>query len=164
MEYKWVWWMDSSVRFTTNQLDRALDYSRVNSHLFFTYDVVLSIAEQTDIQTMKYLGEDTCKYRYYGEVEATFLLFYSDHVIDILIDQWAACALNEACMAPPGTRKKLSCSTKKKWDGRCHRFDQSVIGILLRRLYHEQNDYPMIDKPLHIHVIKRGESVSYFPN
>lgn len=164
MEFGWVWWMDSSVRFVTSDLDRALKYSQDNSILFFTYDVIFSVAQHSDVQTMQYLGEDTCKFRHFGEIEATFVLFHYDNVTDIVVDQWVSCALNNQCMAPPGTDKKLSCSPAVKHDGRCHRFDQAVLGILLRRLYHEKNDYPLVSDPFHIHEIMRGQSVSFFPD
>ena len=163
MEFGWVWWADSSVRFVTNDLDRGLKYSKDNSILFFTYGVVFSVAQHTDVQTMKYLQEDRCKFRHFGEVEATFVLFHFDDVTNILVDTWAACALNKNCMAPEGTDRKLACSIRDKADGRCHRFDQAVLSILLRRLYHEINDYPLVSTPFHIHEIKRGNAISFFP-
>lgn len=163
MEFGWVWWMDSSVRFITSDLDLALNYSRDNSVLFFTYGVVFAVAQHTSVQTMQYLGEDRCKFRHFGEVEATFVLFHFDRVTDIVIDRWASCALNEDCIAPAGTEHKLTCNTNNKKDGRCHRFDQAVLSILLRRLYHEKNNYPLVTNPFHIHTIRRGQFVSYFP-
>ncbi|XP_045183782.2 uncharacterized protein LOC123542163 [Mercenaria mercenaria] len=163
LEFGWVWWMDSSVRFITNDLDRGLKYSQDNSILFFTYGVVFAVARHTDIQTMQYFGEDRCKFRHFGEVEATFVLFHFDDVTNILVDQWAACALSNDCIAPDGTDKKLSCRISNRYDGRCHRFDQAVLSILLRRLYHEKNDYPLVPTPFHIHEIKRGNAISYFP-
>ncbi|XP_060607945.1 uncharacterized protein LOC132760071 [Ruditapes philippinarum] len=163
MEYGWVWWADSSVRYVTSDVDRALTYSKNNSVLFFTYGVVFSVAQHTDVQTMEYLKEDRCKFRHFGEVEATFVLFHFDDVTHTVVDVWAACALNENCIAPEGTHLKLSCRISKTSDGRCHRFDQAVLSILLRRLYHEKNDYPLVSTPFHIHEIKRGNAISYFP-
>ncbi|XP_060568726.1 uncharacterized protein LOC132727312 [Ruditapes philippinarum] len=163
MEYGWVWWADSSVRYVTSDVDRALTYSKDNSILFFTYGVVFSVAQHTDIQTMEYLKEDRCKFRHFGEVEATFVLFHFDDVTHTIVDTWAACAVNKNCIAPQGTNRKLSCRISNKSDGRCHRFDQAVLSILLRRLYHAKNDYPLVSTPFHIHEIKRGNAISYFP-
>ena len=162
MEYGWVWWMDSSVRFVTSDLDSAIQYSRDNSFLFFTYDPVLSVAYQTDVQTMNYLHEDPCKFRPFGEIEATFVLFHYDDITSVLVEAWCACALSQNCIAPPGTDSKLSCNVRNLKDGRCHRFDQAVLSMLLRRLYHAQNDYPLVETPFSIHVIKRGNRVNYF--
>lgn len=164
MEFGFVWWADSSVRFTTDDLDRALDYTRKNSFLIFTYAPVFAVAFHTDAQTMKYLGEDPCKFRHFGENEATFVLFHYDEISRELVKAWAACALNEDCMCPAGTSGKLSCNAHIEHDGRCHRFDQAVLSILFRRLYHDINDYPLVDAPFRIHKIMRGNSVSYFPH
>lgn len=154
--------MDSSVRFVTSELDSALDYSRRNSVLFFTIARTASIAQHTDHQMMQYLQEDTCKFRYFSAIRAGFLLFYYDDVTNILIDAWAACALNENCMCPPGSATKLLCKVSNKADGNCHRFDQSMMSILLRRLYHDQKDYPLVDTPFRVYEVHRGERVQYF--
>lgn len=163
MEFGFVWWADSSVRFITDGLDRALDYSRDNSFLIFTYAPILAVAFQTDPQTMQYFGEDPCKYRHFGENEATFVLFHYDEISRALVNAWAACALNEECMCPKGTESKLGCNARREVDGRCHRFDQAVLSILFRRLYHDINDYPLVNVPFKIHIIKRGNSIRYFP-
>ena len=157
MEFGFVWWADASVIFKSANLDKALDYSRKNSILAFTYGPSLSIALHTDSQTMKYLREDPCKYRYFGENEAGFLLFYYDEISRVFVNAWVACALNEQCMCPNGTKGKKICHAKTKQDGMCHRFDQSVFSILFRRLYHEQNDYPLVDVPLKIHEVRRTD-------
>ena len=162
MEYGFVWWADSSVRFITSELDRALDYSWKNSFLIFSYAPVFAVAFHTDKQTMKYLGEDSCKFRHFGENEATFVLFHFDEISRVFVEAWAACALNEQCMSPNGTASKLHCNAHNEWDGRCHRFDQAVLSILFRRLYHDINDYPLVEVPFKIHAIKRGNTVHYF--
>ena len=154
--------MDSSVRFTTSDLDEAINYSIKHHVLFFTYDPILSVAYHTDAQTFKYLGEDPCKFRRFGEIEATFVLFHFDNVTSALVEAWCACALSEKCIAPPGSSSKLFCAMNVKQDGRCHRFDQAVLSILLRRLYHDQNDYPLVTTPFKIHEIKRGDRENYF--
>ena len=162
MEYGFVWWADGSVRFTTGNLDDALEYSRKNSILAFTYGPELAIAAHTDTRTMKYLGEDPCKFRYFGENEAGFLLFHYDEISRNLLNAWVACALNEQCMCPDGTEYKRMCRREIK-DGICHRYDQSVFSILFRRLYHEQNDYPLVKTPLNIHEVRRKNSLKHFP-
>ena len=107
---------------------------------------------------MRYLGEDYCKFRQFGEVEAGFVLYHLDDVTQTLVEAWSACAMIEECMAPRTAR--LSCQ-QNTIDGFCHRFDQSVLSILLRRLFHHKNDYPEVDQPIRIHVVQRGQSVAF---
>ncbi|XP_060584682.1 uncharacterized protein LOC132740733 [Ruditapes philippinarum] len=164
LEFGFVWWIDISVKLLRVNLDNAINYARKNSMLFFVErknPKKVSIAKQTDIRTFNYLAEDVCKYRPFGEVWATTVLFYYDHVTKVVVNAWASCALNEACIAPVG-EDKLKCDFLDLSDGRCHRFDQSVLGIIVRRLYHEQNEYPL-DKELNsIYYIGRREFVNYF--
>ncbi|KAH3746859.1 hypothetical protein DPMN_181276 [Dreissena polymorpha] len=153
--------MDSSARITSGDLDQALKYSRKHSVLHFTYGPSLSIARHTDARTMQYLGEDVCKFRHFGEIEAGFVLYYFDDVTKTVVDVWGACALDRNCIAPP--RAKYYCNPMVNTDGQCHRFDQSVLSIILRRLFHKCNDNPIIEHPMGIHEIRRGERVSFFP-
>ncbi|WAR29868.1 hypothetical protein MAR_003444, partial [Mya arenaria] len=104
-EFNWVWWMDSSARIITSDLDRALQYSIENSMLFFTYDQTSNIAKHTDIRTMLHLREDRCKYRYFGEIEAGFVLYHFDDVTKTVVDSWSACALTERCISPSRVSK-----------------------------------------------------------
>ncbi|XP_052761283.1 uncharacterized protein LOC128203782 isoform X2 [Mya arenaria] len=159
--FSWVWWADTSARFLSNDLDVALNYSIRHSILFFTYGESLSIAQHTDTRTMKYLDEDYCKFRYFGEVEASFVLFHLDDVTKFVVTTWSSCALVKECMCPPNAN--LACSSKNSTDGQCHRYDQSVLSIILRRLFHKQNNYPLVEQPIRIHTLKRGNTVKFFP-
>lgn len=161
MEFGWVWWMDGSTRILTDNLDITLQYSKNNSMLFFSNPSYYNPAYHTHVETMKYLGEDACKFRELGETEAGFNIFRFDLLTNIIVNQWAACALNENCIAPKGSEKMLHCDIRKKQYGRCHRFDQSVLSIILRRLFHDRNDYPLINLR-YIREFKRGENVNYF--
>ncbi|XP_052236883.1 uncharacterized protein LOC127848454 isoform X3 [Dreissena polymorpha] len=161
--YSWVWWMDSSARILRNdtELDRALQYSKENSILFFTYGETLAVARHTHKGTMSILEEDYCKFRYFGEIEASFVLFHFDSVSSLVVDKWSACASLDQCMNPRDA--KLSCHhISRPSDGQCHRYDQSVLSILLRRLYHDSNDYPLVSVPIRIHELRRGSVEHYF--
>jgi len=160
-KFSWVWWADSSARFRSPDLQTALQYSRDHSVLYFTYGRTLSIARHTSNHTMRFLGEDYCKFRHFGEVEASFVLFHLDDVTQTLVQVWSACAMQEECMAP--TRARLACRSVDV-DGFCHRFDQSVLSIMLRRLFHRQHDYPAVDTPIRIHELRRGHVVKFFPS
>lgn len=146
MEFGFVWWMDTSVRFLTAAIEPAIRQA-VDSGFFFAVSNhptnEISVTQQTDIQTFKFLGEDPCKFRPYSETWATTLMFHYNPISNIVVNAWTACALNRNCIAPAGTERKLVCILSEKYDGRCHRFDQSMISILTRRLYHDHNRYPL---------------------
>lgn len=164
MEFGFVWWLDISVHLLTAHLDAAMNYAISNSFLVFVSRSPvnkISVAKQTAVQTFRYLGEDTCKYRHYGEVDASTVLFHYDNNTHSVVKAWATCALNKRCIAPVG-KEKLHCDFSDDNDGRCHRFDQSVLGILFRRLHHEQNLYPTNQNLSHIYFVGRREFFHYF--
>lgn len=165
MEYGFVWWMDSSVRFTTSDIDSAISYAKEFSMLYTvtTSDKdELSLTKQTDKRTFEFLGEDRCKFKPFGETWATTVMFHYDAITRAVVKAWVTCALNRDCIAPPGSLKKIICHMDLEYDGRCHRFDQSALGIITRRLFHEQNVYPFDISLNDIYEIKRGDMVPYF--
>ncbi|XP_052788483.1 uncharacterized protein LOC128223231 [Mya arenaria] len=165
LEYGFVWWVDSSVRFTESSADPAIRHAR-ETGMFYTVSSSpreeIPLTLQTDVRTFEFLGEDRCKFRPFGETWATTVMFYFNEASKHVVKAWTICALNKDCMAPNGTEKKIICDMNVKQDGRCHRFDQSVLGILTRRLYHEQNQYPFDGTINDVYEIKRGDMVSYF--
>ena len=165
MEFGFVWWLDSSIRFTTDNIDSAVMYAKQYSMLYTvtTADrVEQSVTRHTDKRTFDFLGEDPCKFRPFGEIWGGIVMFHYDRISRAVVQAWATCAINQECIAPTGSLQKIICHMEQTFDGRCHRFDQSVLGIITRRLFHEQNVYPL-DKTLNdIFVINRGEVVPYF--
>ncbi|KAL4230316.1 hypothetical protein ACF0H5_010699 [Mactra antiquata] len=164
MEFGFVWWLDISIKILTPSLDPALEYAKANSALVFVTPKQAdktSIAQQTDVQTFYYLREDSCKYKYYGEIDASMLLFHFDNISQAMVKAWATCALNEGCIAPVG-KERLYCDFFDMSVGRCHRFDQSALGIIYRRLHHEQNLYPLNQTLRKIYFVGRREFFDYF--
>ena len=160
-EFGHVWWADASVRFTTNDLDGPVQYLKQTGSLFFTYDKTLSVAKHTVLQTFNYFEEHPCPYNEFGEIEAGNIAFYDKHVSRIILRNWVSCALIQDCIAPPGSH--TGCSRVSQTVGSCHRYDQSILSIILRRLYHDQNDYPLVEKPFKIVKVMRGSRVNYLP-
>lgn len=164
-EFGFVWWMDSSIRFKTPNIDHAIQYAVNNSILFTvtTSDLnAYSLPKQTDSRMFQFFGEDKCKYRHFGEVWATTVLFHFDDITKYAVRAWVTCALNKECIAPSGSLKKLFCKEENTSDGRCHRFDQSALGIIAYRLFHERFRYPTDLSLNNIYEIKRGHIVNYF--
>jgi len=164
-EYGFVWWLDSSVRFKSRDITHALSEARKNGILYNTHHDVrntLGIVKQTDPRTFSFLREDSCKFRPFSEISATTILVHYSNVTWSVIKAWVTCALDKHCIAPEGTRRKINCNTKDPSDGRCHRFDQSVLGILLRRVHHESDVYSPGTALNDAIEIRRNEVVHYF--
>lgn len=165
MEFGFVWWVDASVKFTMWNISRAIKHTKQNGVLFFvSTDSIAnaSMTSHTDVRTFKYLNEDICKFRQLGEVWATTVMFYYNQISRAIVQAWVSCALNRDCIAPPGTENMLTCHPGVREDGHCHRFDQSVLSILIRRLFHERNLYPVDERLRKMFFISRREFVDYF--
>ena len=121
-------------------------------------DRELWIAEQTDEQTFQVLNEPPCLYDRLVMVAAGFIAIYAkDDVVEGVMNPWTKCALVEECMfTTKSMREILKCHIDDNVVVRhsCHRYDQSVLNILVKRLYHQEMDK---------HLVKECE-FSYFRN
>jgi hypothetical protein len=164
MEFGFLWWMDTSVRLTTTDIKFVLSRAARYGTLFTVSGntkAVGTLTKHTLKATFDYLQENSCKFKSFHEIWATSLMFHINNVTRSVVKAWTTCALNEECIAPPGSR--IICNMELEIDGRCHRFDQSVFGIIIRRLFHD-NDLPHHDRnlPQHIYSIRRKHFEHYF--
>lgn len=127
--------MDSSTRFLTSDLDPLFAKAR-------KYGVIMmptrgSIAMRTLPSTFRHLEEYPCTFRKTNEFQGGFLLIYDNQFVsDYFLKPLVSCALTLGCMVPEGNHEKyIHCGKYGQVYHDCHRFDQSVIGILTYRLY-----------------------------
>ena len=110
-----------------------------------------SVASRTTWQTFQALGEDPCAYGKITQMQAAFIVLYiTDFVRDYFLYPWVGCALSPGCMVPSGDPYNyLECvNGKNKHEFHlCHRFDQSVMNILM---------YRMFNKTVDEHILKFG--------
>lgn len=137
--------MDASVRFLTSDLEPKFKDAK-------RYGVLASegyapIAMRTHPTTFSILGEEACTFRDTNEFEATFILVSaSKFVSEYFMKPWVFCALTSGCMVPDRNPDKYrDCLGSKRVYFDCHRFDQSILSILLARLYSED---------LSVHIMK----------
>ena len=154
-EYPFVMWMDSSVRFTTGNL-RPLFDKAISSGVVQMFRNKSTIWEFTHQDTFEFLNEPPCLY-HYPEFGGSFVLIYAkDYVLDGIINPWVKCALIEKCMVTTRPRGEiLKCTDVKKNATQyhiCHRYDQSVISLLMYRLFHDEIDTHLIGECDYIYV------------
>ena len=160
-QYPLVMWVDSSVRFRTSNLSRLIEDAvsigvqvslEFNSH---RVKIEASVAERTDLRTFQYLGEDPCLFQTYGEVHAGWVFLYrSIFTLKYIMKPWVSCALHYGCMVI--TRATMDCDSSASRIGKCHRFDQSVLGIILTRLFNVDR-YAVHFRDFYYGKIMRGD-------
>ncbi|XP_045194218.2 uncharacterized protein LOC123549843 [Mercenaria mercenaria] len=164
MDFGFVWWIDTSIRFMTTDIDSQIEYAKTHSFFYVVSRNFLAktgLTKNTLNATFDFLHEDHCKFRPFHEIWGGVILFHFDRISRAIAQAWVTCALNELCIAPKGSENKRACDEKQNYDGRCHRFDQSAISIITRRLFHN-SDYPIDINLTLILKTKRDENVQYF--
>ncbi|XP_045173066.1 uncharacterized protein LOC123534739 [Mercenaria mercenaria] len=137
-DHPFVIWMDASVRFTTTDLDAH--FERARNLGVMAAKGFAPIAMRTHPKTFLSLGEEACTFKATNEFEATFILIFGNKFVsEFFLKPWVSCALSFGCVVPDyNTNRYINCDRSKEqvyFD--CHRFDQSVLSILLYRLYHK---------------------------
>ena len=138
-------WMDSSVRFTTGNLKPMFEKA-ISSGIIQVKrqrpERELYIQEQTHEQTFQVLNEAPCLYENLVMVEAGLILVYAkDYIVEGIMNPWTKCALVMECMFTTRPMKQiLKCHIDDNVivNHSCHRYDQSVLNILMKRLFHDE--------------------------
>ena len=145
--------MDSSVRFTTGDLKPLFDKAVTSGIVQVKRPRPrreLWIREQTDQQTFQVLNEPPCLYDRLVMVEAGFIAIYAKHdVVEGILKPWTMCALVKECMfTTKSMRQILKCHIDDNVvvNHSCHRYDQSVLNILMKRLYHQEMDKHLVEE------------------
>ena len=157
-EHEFVIWVDASIRFLTPNLD-SFFFNSTNVGIKL-YPGGGSIAQRTVLKTFEYLGEDPCLFDV-PELEATIIMLKRTRfTLTYIIRPWVSCALALGCMTHPCSLAMFLCTTNSPDFGCCHRFDQSIMGIILTRLFPNQT------KVLHVNTfeiqVRREHKSNYF--
>ena len=129
-EFPRVFWIDSSIRFKTNNISLTLDEVFSSGGILTFERSDHSNFEATHEGMYRFLpisAKAAANTQQYGA--NSIYIHRTEEIYTRIIFWWVLCALNEECMAPT---HELSCNFKGKdvWAG-CHRFDQSALNILM---------------------------------
>ena len=161
-EFPFVMWLDASITFNENSLDPLFSEAlqtgikiRIGSG---------SIAVRTHPNTFKALGEDPCMFNHPELPAGWILIKRNKFTLYGIMKPWVSCSLQYGCMTYSNYKALWSCpavKNKRKYFGSCHRFDQSVIGIILLRLF-STNIQHIIFNASKYGFIRGGKPSKYF--
>jgi hypothetical protein len=158
-----VMWMDASVRFRNATVRQDLSYLinrvRINGLLVLAGDGPMPC--KTSTHTFKFLGEEPCLFHNYSGLTGTWgMVSRSDFTLNAVMRPWVSCALNYGCMAV-----RFSCRQCGKGGGygHCHEYDQSVLAIIVTRLFGEHRDNIIEKHEAHFDIRRGHTMTSYFP-
>ena len=131
-------WLDTSVILETSELDPLFVQAKQQGVMSRCDHLLL--AAHTNEDTFRFLQEPPCLYRKYKEFIGRLLIFHSGNklVNEYVIQPWVKCALVEECMK---TRHRIGgnllyCQSHNIYHS-CHRYDQSILSLLMYRLFPE---------------------------
>lgn len=109
----------------------------------------------------EWFGETNETYNKFYTIETNVLLFKRNFLSALLMKAWVTCALDEDCIAPPGSKLWPCCG--------CHRYDQNALTVVSSFFYGYPKEvdtkFPAFAFTLpetFFFYIKRLEAISYF--
>ncbi|XP_046565429.1 uncharacterized protein LOC124274156 [Haliotis rubra] len=152
-----VIWMDSSVLFTTNNTQAMFQRLKLTGVIMSTEK--FPFAQHTSMHLFSYFNSDPCHYSMYQENEANFILLHNQPFVrKLIMDPWVACAVDPNCMCHNGAQKLFRCPTHTRKYGKCHRYDQSTIGLILLKLFRRNIATILAPKGKYAHISRSKES------
>ncbi|XP_041353474.1 uncharacterized protein LOC121371555 isoform X2 [Gigantopelta aegis] len=155
LQHEVVAWFDTSVRFKP-QIVANIFRKGVSFGIMPLYGE-FSVAQQSDVKIFQWFGEEPCSFSNYFEIQTGHIMFYKSSLVESIIKYWVTCALNKECISPENSVYDCDSSTRKY--GKCHRFDQSALSIILTRLFQESRAVLHLTK----FVLHKRQPVHYFP-
>ena len=137
-DHPFVVWMDASVRYTTTDLRPLFDQSKQLGVM--AIDGGGNVAMRGHENMFELLREPPCAFRNVPEIQATFIIIYGNMFIEkYFLKPWISCALTIGCMLPDIVPLNyLLCGKHGAVYHDCHRYDQSMLDILMYRLFFKE--------------------------
>ena len=133
-EHPYIIWLDASTRFIGQGMPYLMGKTKVDRVVVSSTHQMLT--KNTLKDTFDVLKEEPCVFRYAKMFNGYFIGIYAGaYEIQYLLKPFVSCALFPRCMVPSSNVSTyLKCEQQNYF--KCHRFDQSVMSILMYRLYH----------------------------
>ena len=167
-KHGFVFWLDASIRFKTGNLDWLLRQAQSLGILAIVGHA--PIASRTQKATFEILKEPPCLYRTEktNEFQSGFTIVYAtDFVMQYVMLPWVSCALTNDCLVPKISPEKYPSCYHAEYYHDCHRFDQSILSLLMTRLFHNNLESHTLNyggKKAFFQICKGGEELIFLPD
>ena len=136
--YPYIMWVDTSVRVYPSIFKLFEKGRQCHVQLLQLQMSINAISVQTGKKTMSFLGLNESDYESRPMIQAGWGLYQRTHIVmERIIKPWVACALTFGCMVTETDNRTLPCDPPRDGGkfGWCHRFDQSILSILLSNVF-----------------------------
>nr|XP_022291817.1 uncharacterized protein LOC111103092 [Crassostrea virginica]XP_022291818.1 uncharacterized protein LOC111103092 [Crassostrea virginica]XP_022291819.1 uncharacterized protein LOC111103092 [Crassostrea virginica] len=140
-ESDFVMWMDTSIRL--KHIDPY--FKKAKRYGIQVLHGSGSISVRTHQRLFETLNEKQCMFNY-PEIQAGLIIITrSCLTLTYIMRPWVSCALQYGCMDIPNAENYYDCTNEWKLSS-CHRSDQSVLGIILTRLFNQRRHQFIIEQ------------------
>ncbi|XP_071108709.1 uncharacterized protein [Haliotis cracherodii] len=147
-------WLDASSRFDKGNPREMFNLLKETGVLMSPWPY--PFAQHCSKHMFSYFNTEPCHFSVYHESESGFIMLRNQPFTRRLImDPWVACAVDPNCMCHPGAKQLLSCSFRTRKYGKCHRYDQSAINLILLQMFRRNIDSVQIPKKKYAHVSRK---------
>ncbi|XP_071108711.1 uncharacterized protein [Haliotis cracherodii] len=155
-------WLDASSRFDKGNPREMFNLLKETGVLMSPWPY--PFAQHCSKHMFSYFNTEPCHFSVYHESESGFIMLHNQPFTRRLImDPWVACAVDPNCMCHPGAKQLYWCSFRTRKYGKCHRYDQSAINLILLQMFRRNIDSVQIPKKKYAHV-SRKKGLLYLKN
>ncbi|XP_071108555.1 uncharacterized protein [Haliotis cracherodii] len=147
-------WLDASSRFDKGNPREMFNLLKETGVLMSPWPY--PFAQHCSKHMFSYFNTEPCHFSVYHESESGFIMLHNQPFTRRLImDPWVACAVDPNCMCHPGAKQLYWCSFRTRKYGKCHRYDQSAINLILLQMFRRNIDSVQIPKKKYAHVSRK---------
>ncbi|KAK6192611.1 hypothetical protein SNE40_004055 [Patella caerulea] len=163
-QYGFAMYLDSSVRIKSSQFTLTFNRVKETGVIFRSQPTHLPyyLVNHTFAETFQYFRVEPCLFHNIREAGGGLVLAVKNHLYSYAIMRsWLTCALQRYCIMPKGAEQRLACPLNVFKYHKCHREDQSAMGIPLSMIYHYPEPRPLLAEK-ELYYTYRDERPNYF--
>ncbi|KAK7476785.1 hypothetical protein BaRGS_00031946 [Batillaria attramentaria] len=133
-EFGAVAYVEPTTRFKSSNSLNFLRSRGKNHYMLWDTGAFTSVVGYTHKSTFLYLNETRCTYLEAGMIDSQVLVLYKTNTTwHTVMKPWLKCALMPDCIAPRWSRLDGCLHFRRPRTTGCHRFDMSVLSIIVNR-------------------------------
>ena len=156
MKHPFVLYVDASIRFHYySKISDLFEEAIANDILFHLPYGHLTIAHNTDVEIFAFLNKNPMDFVDKYELPAgLILIFRTENILTNIMSPWISCALTSGCFVTENAKfLKESCHStiplhirnRVKVIGMCHRYEQSILSILIHDTFSDRTQSLLFD-------------------
>jgi len=135
-EFGHIVWINPQFKLGTQELAPLLHESHETGIMIVGQTASYSTFSATHPKMMEFIPSDSEKLSRNPHIEIRAIIIHNtDDVHEHVMKMFTACALEENCLAPPGSKWQCKFDFTGRKPAGCHRYDESALNILLKNWF-----------------------------